>query len=55
MVVRRLWVRGYRSLRDVSLPRADLTVVRGANASGTTNRYRALWMSARGANGSPSW
>jgi predicted ATPase len=51
MVVRRVWVQGYRSLRDVSLPLGDLTVVRGANASGKTNLYRALWMLARGANG----
>jgi len=44
-------VRGYRSLRDVSLPLGDLTVVRGANASGKTNLYRSLWMVARGSNG----
>jgi len=38
-------------LRDVSLPLGDLTVVRGANASGKTNLYRSLWMVARGSNG----
>jgi hypothetical protein len=51
VVVRRLWVRGYRSLRDISLPLDGLTVIRGANASGKTNVYRSLWLLARGADG----
>jgi predicted ATPase len=51
VALQRLWVRGYRSLRDVSLPLGGLTVIRGANASGKTNLYRALWLLARGASG----
>lgn len=51
MVVERLWVRDYRSLRDVSLPLGALTVVRGANAAGKTNLYRSLLLLCRGAGG----
>ncbi|OBC00426.1 ATP-binding protein [Mycobacterium sp. 852013-50091_SCH5140682] len=35
-------IRGYRSLRDVTLPLADLTVVTGANGTGKSSIYRAL-------------
>lgn len=35
-------IRGYRSLRDVTLPLADLTVVTGANGTGKSSLYRAL-------------
>ncbi|SEH87763.1 Predicted ATPase [Mycolicibacterium rutilum] len=35
-------IRGYRSLRDVVLPLAQLTVVTGANGSGKSSLYRAL-------------
>ncbi|ORA33101.1 AAA family ATPase [Mycobacterium aquaticum] len=35
-------VRGYRSLRDVTLPLTDLTVVTGANGTGKSSLYRAL-------------
>src|SRR5690606_25393801 len=35
-------VQGYRSLRDVVLPLADLTVVTGANGSGKSSLYRVL-------------
>jgi predicted ATPase len=35
-------IRGYRSLRDVVLPLAGLTVVTGANGSGKSSLYRAL-------------
>lgn len=35
-------VSGYRSLRDVVLPLAPLTVVTGANGSGKSSLYRAL-------------
>ncbi|EKF25225.1 AAA domain protein [Mycolicibacterium hassiacum DSM 44199] len=35
-------IRGYRSLRDIVLPLAGLTVVTGANGSGKSSGYRAL-------------
>ena len=35
-------IRGYRSLREVILPLAQLTVVTGANGSGKSSIYRAL-------------
>lgn len=35
-------IRGYRSLRDVVLPLAGLTVVTGANGTGKSSLYRAL-------------
>lgn len=35
-------IRGYRSLRDVTLPLTDLTVVTGANGTGKSSLYRAL-------------
>lgn len=35
-------IRGYRSLRDVVLPLARLTVVTGANGTGKSSLYRAL-------------
>ncbi|KUI00854.1 AAA family ATPase [Mycobacterium sp. IS-3022] len=35
-------IRGYRSLRDIVLPLAGLTVVTGANGTGKSSLYRAL-------------
>src|SRR5262249_60940553 len=35
-------VRGYRSLREIVLPLAQLTVVTGANGAGKSSLYRAL-------------
>src|ERR1700759_3294063 len=35
-------IRGYRSLREVVLPLAQLTVVTGANGTGKSSLYRAL-------------
>ncbi|MGV0643085.1 AAA family ATPase [Mycolicibacterium sp. XJ2546] len=35
-------IRGYRSLRDIVLPLAPLTVVTGANGTGKSSLYRAL-------------
>jgi len=35
-------IRGYRSLRDVVLPLAPLTIVTGANGTGKSSLYRAL-------------
>lgn len=37
-------VRGYRSLRDVVVPLAALTVITGANGSGKSSLYRALML-----------
>lgn len=51
MTVERLWVRGYRSLDDLSFEVGPLTVVQGANAAGKTNLYRSLLILARGATG----
>lgn len=46
-----LAVSGYRSLRDVVVPLAALTVVTGQNGSGKSNLYRALRLLAAGARG----
>jgi predicted ATPase len=35
-------IRGYRSLREIVLPLAQLTVVTGANGTGKSSLYRAL-------------
>lgn len=51
MALRRLWVRNYRSLFDVSSDIGRLTVVVGENGSGKTNLYRALRLVTRGAEG----
>ncbi|OAT68658.1 ATP-binding protein [Mycobacteroides immunogenum] len=39
-------IRGYRSLRDLVLPLAQLTVVTGANGTGKSSVYRALQLLA---------
>ncbi len=41
-MLRTVAVRGYRSLRDVTLPLRPLTVVTGANGTGKSSLYRAL-------------
>lgn len=51
MALRRLWVRNYRSLVDVSLEPGQLTVVVGENGTGKTNLYRSLRLLSRGAEG----
>ncbi len=51
MALKRLWVRGYRSLLDVALEPGQLTVIIGENGSGKTNLYRALRLLSRGAEG----
>jgi|SRR5579884_330721 len=45
-------VNGYRSLRDLVLPLAPLTLVTGANGSGKTSLYRALRLLADAAQNS---
>lgn len=42
VVLKRLHVRSYRSLRSVTIDLGQLTVVTGANGSGKSNLYRAL-------------
>jgi predicted ATPase len=51
-MLRELQVRGYRSLRDVSLELSPLTVVIGANGTGKTNLYQSLQLLAFAAQGS---
>lgn len=46
-----LAVAGYRSLRDVVLPLAQLTVITGPNGSGKSNLYRAMRLLAAAAAG----
>lgn len=41
-MLRTVAIRGYRSLRDIVLPLARLTVVTGANGTGKSSLYRAL-------------
>jgi predicted ATPase len=45
-------VSGYRSLRDLIVPLAQLTVVTGPNGSGKSNLYRSLRLLASAATGS---
>jgi predicted ATPase len=45
--LKRLWLKNYRSLLDVALEPAQLTVVIGENGSGKTNLYRALRLLSR--------
>lgn len=44
-------VRGYRSLLDVVVDLADVTVIQGANGAGKSNLYRALSLAAAAASG----
>ncbi len=50
-IVERLCIEGYRSLRDLHLAIAPLTVVTGANGSGKSSLYRALRLLADVAQG----
>ena len=50
-IVERLCIEGYRSLRDLRLEIAPLTVVTGANGSGKSSLYRALRLIADVAQG----
>jgi predicted ATPase len=50
-MIKRLAISGYRSLRDITLPLAPLTVITGANGSGKSNLYRALRLLADVAQG----
>lgn len=50
-MITRLCIAGYRSLRDVRLELATLTVVTGANGSGKSSLYRALRLLADVAQG----
>jgi predicted ATPase len=49
--IRELRVSGYRSLRDVVLELAPLTVVVGANGTGKTNLYQALQLVSAASQG----
>ena len=50
-MLRTLAVAGYRSLRDVVVPLAPLTVVTGPNGAGKSNLYRALRLLSSAARG----
>src|SRR5437660_4232758 len=50
-MISRLCIAGYRSLRDVRLELAKLTVVTGANGTGKSSLYRALRLLADVAQG----
>ena len=51
MVVERVWVRNYRSLRSVVIAPSGLTVIVGPNGSGKSNLYKALGLIAEAAHG----
>lgn len=50
-MIESLHIRGYRSLEDVRLPLAGLTVVTGPNGTGKSNLYRCLQLLSRAAQG----
>lgn len=50
-MIQRLAISGYRSLRDVTLPLGQLTVITGPNGSGKSSVYRALRLLADVAQG----
>ena len=50
-MITRLGVAGYRSLRDVVLEIAQLTLITGGNGSGKSSLYRALRLLADAAQG----
>lgn len=51
MALTSLRVHGYRSVRDLTLPLGQVTVVTGANGTGKSNLYQALTMVANAAQG----
>jgi predicted ATPase len=51
MALKRLHVRGYRSVRDLSLPLARVNIITGANGTGKSNLYQALMLVGRAAQG----
>ncbi len=50
-MIRTLAIAGYRSLRDLAIELASLTIVTGANGSGKSSLYRALRLLAETAQG----
>jgi predicted ATPase len=50
-----LAVAGYRSLQQLSLPLAGLTVVAGANGCGKSSLYRSLGLIAAAAQRTQVW
>jgi predicted ATPase len=51
MPLTQLEVSGYRSIRRLSLPLQQINVIVGANGSGKSNLYRALFLVCAAANG----
>ena len=52
MPITQLHVSGYRSIRRLTVPLKQINVLVGANGSGKSNLYRALFLVAAAANGS---
>ena len=50
-MIESLHIRGYRSLEEIRVPFAPLTVVTGANGTGKSNLYRCLQLLSRAARG----
>ena len=50
-MIRRVFIKGYKSFRDLDLPLSPLTVIVGANASGKSNLLDALGLLSRMATG----
>ncbi len=55
MMMTRLAISGYRSLREIVLDLGNLNVITGANGSGKSNLYRALRLLAETAQGHLIW
>ena len=51
-MIRRVFIKGYKSLRDVDLILSPLTVIIGPNASGKSNLLDALGLLSRIVTGS---
>ncbi len=51
MRIRKIEIQGYRSLRDIQLELAGVTILVGANGCGKSNVYQAIQLLASAANG----
>lgn len=46
-----IWIRGYRSVRKLTMPLGRINLVQGANGCGKSNLYNAIHLLASAASG----